>query len=268
MRRTEESSSAVLAVAVLGPLVVCGILALFRGLVVNTNAALILVLVVVGVAATGQRLAGVVAALASALWFDLLLTVPYGQLAIADPDDIETAVLLILAGLAVTEIALWGRRQQSRSSRREGYLAGVVAAARLVASGESSLPELTDRVAQQIKDVLDLDACRFDPDPAPDGAQIGRDGAVTWNGREVDVEREGLPTMDQITVLVENGGTAYGRYVLTSATTIRRPDLEQRLVVVTLAEQVGAALAVRPPTTDPHVCRGTEDQRASRSGQQ
>ena len=39
-------------------------------------------------------------------------------------------------GVAVTELALWGRRQQSRSSTREGYLAGVVAAARIMASLE------------------------------------------------------------------------------------------------------------------------------------
>ncbi len=236
-------SPALLAIAVLAPLAVCGLLVPLRGVVVTTNAALVLVLVVVAVASTGQRLAGVVAALSSAVWFDLLLTVPYGQFAITNPDDVETAVLLTVAGLAVTEIALWGRRQQSRSSSREGYLAGVVAAARIVASGESSVPELVERVGRQIKDVLDLDAWRFDTHPAHDGARLERDGRVSWNGHTVDVKRDGLPTMDEITLIVESGGARYGRYVLTASTTVRRPDLEQRLVVVTLAEQVGAALA-------------------------
>jgi Domain of unknown function (DUF4118) len=234
---------ALLVIAVLAALAVCGLLVPFRGVVATANAALVLVLVVVAVASTGHRLAGVLAALSSAVWFDLLLTVPYGQFAITDPDDVETAVLLTIAGLAVTEIALWGRRQQSGSSRREGYLAGVVAAARIVASGESPVPDLIERVTGQIKDILDLDACRFDPDPTHDGPVLDRDGAVSWNGRTVDVEREGLPTMDEIDLIVENGGTRYGRYVLTAATAVRRPDLEQRLVVVTLAEQVGAALA-------------------------
>jgi hypothetical protein len=54
--------------------------------------------------------------------------------------------------------------------------------------------------------------------------------------------------MDEISLVVENRGTTHGRYVLTAATGVRRPDLEQRLVVVTLAEQVGAALAARPAT--------------------
>jgi Domain of unknown function (DUF4118) len=239
---------ALFVVAVLAPLAVCGLLVPFRGVVVNTNAALVLVLVVVAVASTGHRLAGVLAALSSAVWFDLLLTVPYGQFAITDPDDVETAVLLTIAGLAVTEIALWGHRQQAGSSRREGYLAGVVAAARIVASGESPVPDLIERVTGQIQDILDLDACRFDPDPTYDGPVLDRDGAVTWNGQVVDVGREGLPTMDEINLVVENGGTRYGRFVLTASTGIRRPDLEQRLVVVTLAEQIGAALAARPAT--------------------
>jgi K+-sensing histidine kinase KdpD len=233
-----------LAIAVLAPLAVCGLLVPLRDVVENTNAALVLVLVVVGVAATGQRLAGVVAALSSAVCFDLLLTAPYGQLAIAAPGDVETAVLLIVAGLAVTELALWGRRQQSRSSTREGYLAGV-AAARIMATGETSLPDLTEQVARQIRDVLDLDACRFEPGPAEGGARIDREGTVFWNDRQVDVEHDGLPTMDEIQLPVENHGSVYGHYVLTSATKIRRPALEQRLVAVTLAEQVGAALSAK-----------------------
>lgn len=243
MRRSVPGTPALSVIAVLAPLAVCGILVPFRGLLANTNAALVLVLVVVAVAATGNRWAGVIAAVSSALWFDLLLTAPYGQLAIANRDDVETAVLLTIAGLAVTEIALWGRRQQSGSSRREGYLAGVAAVARTVASGESSVPDLVERVAQQITDVLDLDACRFDPDPAGDGVRIDRDGTTTWHGQEIDVERDGLPAMDEISLPVEYGGAVYGRYVLTSSTTIRRPDREQLLVAVTLAEQVGAALS-------------------------
>ena len=243
-----------LAVAVLAPLALCGLLVPFRADVATTNAALLLVLVVVGVATTGNRLAGVVAALSSALWFDLLLAPPYGVLTIADRDEMETAVLLTVTGLAVTEIAMWGRRQQSRSSRREGYLAGVAAVARTVASGGSSLSDLAERVARQISDVLDLDACRFDPGPAdPDdgtAVRIDRDGTTSWNGHEVDVDRDGLPTMDEITLPVEHGGTSYGRYVLTSSTAVRRPDREQLLVAVTLAEQVGAALSARRTGAD------------------
>src|SRR3954451_20582263 len=50
----------------------------------------------------------------------------YFHFAIAERDDVEGAVRLALIGLAVTEIALWGRRQQARGSTRAGYLRGVV----------------------------------------------------------------------------------------------------------------------------------------------
>lgn len=232
-------------VAVLAPLAVCGLIVPFRTEVANTNAALVLVLVVVGVAATGRRLAGVVAALSSFLWSDLLLAPPYGVLTITDPDDLETAILLTIVGIAVTEIALWGRRQQSRASEREGYLNGVVAAARIVASGEAEIPDLTDRVGRQITEILDLDACHFAPGPAADGAQLHRDGTITWNGHAVDVGRDGLPTLAEIELPVESNGVGFGHYVLVSATAVRRPTLEQRLVAVTLAEQVGAAHSAR-----------------------
>lgn len=124
--------------ALAAPGATCVILAALRNVLPNANAALVLALVVVAVAAVGHRPSGLVAALSSAVWFDFFLTEPYYDFTIADRDDIETAVLLTLVGLAVTEIALWGRRHQSRASRREGYLDGVVAAARMVATGRDS----------------------------------------------------------------------------------------------------------------------------------
>ena len=130
-----RARSLALVAAVLAPVAVCALLSLARDLITNNNAALVLVLVVVAVAATGYRLAGLVAAVVSAAAFDFFLTQPYLDFAISERDDIEAAVLLALIGLAVTEIALWGRRQQARASTRAGYLDGVVSAARLAASG-------------------------------------------------------------------------------------------------------------------------------------
>jgi K+-sensing histidine kinase KdpD len=237
-----------LIAAVFVPIVLCAALSLVRGAVDNTNAALVLVLVVVGVAATGRRLPGVVAALVSTGAFDFFLTAPYLRFAIADRDDIETAVLLVLIGLAVTEVALWGRRQQARSSSREGYLAGVVTAARLAASGTESAAGLVELVGRQIADLLDLDACRFDPSDEPstvDRPRLEPDGGITWRGHAVDVRREGLPVHDEIELLVRSGGAILGRYLLISTSAVRRPDIERRLVVVTLADQVGAALSMR-----------------------
>jgi hypothetical protein len=41
---------------------------------------------------------------------DRFLTHPYRRLAVSNPDDVEALVLLLAVVLAVTELALWGRR--------------------------------------------------------------------------------------------------------------------------------------------------------------
>lgn len=236
-------SPLVVAVALLAPLTACATLAPFRDDIANTNAALGLVLIVVGVAATGHRVAGLAASVSSAVWFDFFLTEPYQRFTIADRDDIETAVLLTVVGLGVTEIALWGRRQQARASSRAGYLDGVVSAARIVATAGASATIVADHVARQITDVLDIDGCRFDPAPGNGTLpRLNHDGTVTRHGYAVDVDRDGLPVDDEIELVVESGGVVRGRFLLTAATAVSRPDLERRLVAVILAHQVAVVL--------------------------
>ena len=92
------------------PLALAALLVPFRGSFPNTDAALALILVVVAVAANGYRLAGILAAVSAAAWFDFFLTQPYERFAITRRADIETTILLLVIGVAVTEIAVWGRR--------------------------------------------------------------------------------------------------------------------------------------------------------------
>lgn len=231
-----------MALALLGPALVGWLLGLARDVVDNANAALVLVLVVVGVAATGRRLAGIVAALSATAWFDFFLTEPYLTFTINDRNDVETAVLLILVGLAVTELSLWGRRQQGRASRREGYLSGVVSAARIVAAGGTPTGELVERIADQVTTVLDVDGCRYDDGTRALRYRLRPDGTLTDGDRTVDVDRSGLPTDDVIELPIQHAGIGHGRFLITAATRISRPSLEQRLVAVTLAEQAAAGL--------------------------
>jgi K+-sensing histidine kinase KdpD len=229
--------------AVLGPLVVCAAASPFREGFDNANAALLLVLVIVAVASFGIRPAGVVAAVSSAVWFDFFLTVPYNRLTIDNRGDIETTVLLVVIGAAVTEIALWGRRQQARASRQNGYLAGVLTASRAVAKGGST-GEVIDHVRAELIAVLEIDACRFADGNCRQGTpQLNHDGSVTRGPHQLKVERDGLPTNAEIELVVQHAGTTKGRFLLTASARIVRPDLEQRLVAVALADQVGAALA-------------------------
>src|SRR6478736_660328 len=73
--------SAVLLLSAVVPLAVSLALSPFRASIASTNAALVLVLIVVAAAATGLRFAGMVAAVSSAVSFDFFLTAPYYRLA-------------------------------------------------------------------------------------------------------------------------------------------------------------------------------------------
>src|SRR5262249_33297523 len=132
-RMTRRDTQAVLA-GLAAPLALAAILVPFRGSFPNTDAALAMILVVVAVAANGYRLAGILAAVSAAAWFDFFLTQPYERFTITRRADIETTILLLIIGIAVTELAVWGRRQQSAASRRAGHLRGINAAAQSVAA--------------------------------------------------------------------------------------------------------------------------------------
>lgn len=203
---------------------------------------LILVLIVVGAAATGDRAAGLLAAVSAGAWFDFFLAPPYLTFTINDADDIETAVLLVLISAAVTEVALWGRRQQARASRRSGYLEGLLNAARAVAEGTAPDSAVTDLVAGQITEVLDADEGHFVTGPVHDSrvAVLDHDGVVVRNGRPVDVDRVGLPTDEYTAVPVRKGPHEVGHFLLTAASRVAYPSREQRRVAVLLADQVAA----------------------------
>jgi K+-sensing histidine kinase KdpD len=89
------------------------------------NVAILLLLGVQGVAIIGGRLGGLIAAVVAALSFDFFFTEPYLQLVIDDRTDIITAVLLLLAGIATSELgALRVKREAKAHSEETGDSAG------------------------------------------------------------------------------------------------------------------------------------------------
>ena len=154
-------------------------------------------------------------------------------------------MLLVVIGVIVTEIALWGRREQARAARRSGYLDGVLSTAKSVAEGDTPTSALIDVVARQIVEVLNVDDCRFVPGEVRDKrlALLDQDGTVTRNGNVVDVVRSGLPFDEEIAVVVRRGPKVLGHFVITAATRIVRPSRQQLRVAVLLADQVAPALA-------------------------
>src|SRR5215471_11223027 len=212
--------------ALAAPLLLTVILVPFRTSFPNTDAALALILVVVAVAANGYRLAGYLAALSAAVWFDFFLTRPYEELTITRRADIETTVLLLVIGVAVTEIAVWGRRQHAAASRRAGYLDGINAAAQAAAAGDSP-SELIDQVSASLSELLSLRSCVFQYGKAGLGnpARLLSNGQVVLGQRTMDVAAQGLPDQTDIELLVETGGVFQGRFLM-RANPGARPTLE------------------------------------------
>ena len=225
--------------ALAAPLGVAAILLPFRASWSNTNVALLLVVVVVGVAAIGNRVAGALAAVWAALWFDFFFTVPYYRFTIRSSADVTTAVLLLLTGLAVSQLAARARRLKVITVTDAGYLAQIYETASLAKSAR--VPDVVvDRVKEQLVGLLDLEGARFEY-----GSLLGHpprlepDGTVTVGRYRWDVELSGLPA-EEVELRTFGNGQYYGRFML-KAKPGSKPPLQARLVAVTMADQAGRA---------------------------
>ena len=228
--------------ALVAPLAAAAILLPFRSSWSNTNVALLLVVVIVAVSAIGNRIAGVLAAVGSAVWFDFFFTLPYYRFTIRSSDDVTTAVLLLATGLAVSQLAARARQLQVVAITDEGYLTQIHDTAALAQSARSP-DAVVDHVRDQLVGLLGLEGFRFEygsllghpPRLEPDGT-IAMTGHAQW-----DVEQRGLPA-DEIELRTFGNGQYYGRFMLKPKPGAR-PSLQARLVAVTLADQAGRALA-------------------------
>ncbi|MCX4671171.1 PAS domain-containing sensor histidine kinase [Streptomyces sp. NBC_01381] len=229
------------AAGALAPFAAALVLMPFRTSVTHTNLALLLVVVVVAVSALGNRWAGALAALSAVAWFDFFHTEPYQSFHIQDRADVETAVLLLVVGVIVSQLAARGRTLERVAVTDASYLERLHGTTRLVRFSTSS-DDIVRRVRQELTEVLELRACRFE------GGQLtGRpprlepDGSVKVAGWIWDLEWQGWPDGE-----IELRAIAYGRYqgrfMMTPAPGSVPPPLEARLVAVDLASQAAAAL--------------------------
>ncbi|MDX3758011.1 DUF4118 domain-containing protein [Streptomyces sp. AK02-04a] len=147
--------------ALLGPFLVALALVPFRTDLSNTNAALILVVMVVAVAAVGNRITGALAALSAAAWFDFFLTEPYERFTMTETDDIETAVLLLAVGLIVSQLAVHARRLEVVTVTDADHLHRIHETADLARTSRSADP-VVEHVRRQLIELLGLRTCRFE----------------------------------------------------------------------------------------------------------
>lgn len=237
-----------LAAGLLGPLATALILVPFRTDLSHTNAALILVVVVVAVAALGSRTAGALAALSATAWFDFFLTRPYQGFGMTDSTDIGTAALLLVVGLIVSQLAARARRLEVITVTDAGYLARIHETADL--AGSSTSPDaVVDHVRGQLIELLGLRACRFEFGTLlGHPARLEPDGCVTVGRKRWDIDGRGWPD-GETELRTYAGGHYVGRFMLTPGPGAV-PPLQARLVAVALADRTGGALDTTGRTTD------------------
>lgn len=225
----------------IAPIGVAMALVALRDTMVSANVALVLVAVVVLVAVGGGRAAGATAAVFAALSFDFFFTKPYLHLRIATGDDVETTVLLLAVGLVVGHVAARGRRARTTAEARRGEVRRIYRVAELAAKGDDATDVIMAAQAELI-DLLALRDCRFEAPPFHSALErIERSGAMSRHDHYVHDAGFELPR-DGVELPVLGRGHVLGRFVL-SPTPHTGVSLEQRVVAVALADQVGAALA-------------------------
>jgi hypothetical protein len=222
------------------PLAVALVLVPFRTSIPNTDAALVLVAVVVAVAANGHRIGGLLAAASTAVWFDYFLTRPYEHLSITRSTDIETTVLLLCVGAAVTELAVRGRRQRVLAATDEQYLSAIADTAELASAGPS-VSELSRLVQAHLITLLGLRGCEFERTRFGGLPRLDASGGLRWGEKDWDLDQYGMPA-SKVELLAEANGRAFGRFVLDPEPG-RLAPLAARRVASMLANQVGAAQA-------------------------
>jgi Domain of unknown function (DUF4118) len=238
----ESNASVGLVVAALGPVAVALILVPFRTQLANANLALILVLVVVIAAIIGGRRAGALAAIVATLSFDFFLTRPYLSLKIETSNDLETAVTLLGVGLLVGAVASRGRRSERDRERAGEAISRVHRVADEIARGVA-IDEVATSVTRELRELLRLYDCWIEFPPfhfvAP---RLERGGSIEGSEHRffdggVAISEDGV----DLTVLEQ--GRAIARLMLIGDPS-HAVTIEERVVAVALADQLGVALAL------------------------
>jgi hypothetical protein len=186
----------------------------------------------------------------AALSFDFFHTQPYNQLRIASRDDIVTTVLLLIVGLTVGQVAAKGRRARNSAAARSGQIRRIYRVAELAAGGDDPTDVIMGAQAE-LAALLDLRTCRFEAAPyGPPLERLERSGSTAWHqyryrdgGFELSNDGVELPVVGR--------GSSLGRFVL-EPNAGSGVSLEQRVVAVAIADQVGAVLAAPQPGEKGH----------------
>jgi K+-sensing histidine kinase KdpD len=227
------------AAAVVAPLVVAVAMIPLRDAIGNTNVALVLMAVVVAIAATGRRTAAIVGAFSAALWFDFFQTEPYYSFTIYRSQDWVSVAVLLVAGLVVSQVAIWGRHQQSHAARTHSEISALRSIADLVATDEDpAIAQIT--AAYWLRELLQARDCRYETNRGQEVATlIEPDGTVRVGALRWAASTQGLPG-PELYLAVRSGGDVVGWFVIEPSPGEKVSE-DSLFTAAAIADQVGAA---------------------------
>jgi hypothetical protein len=206
----------------------------------GANLALLFVIPVLLGALTGGRWAGVGSAVAATMCFDFFLTRPYLSLRIDSADDVETLVLFAVVALIAAELGIRSRRLQAESHEAKSELARLRRVADVSARGADG-EDIVLSVCAELVGLFGLTDCEYVAG-ANDALipTLGRGGAMLDAPLVIGSRGFELPAgLTAIEVL--GRGKVVGSLVMHAPRGIST-TLEQRVVAVALADQLGMAL--------------------------
>jgi K+-sensing histidine kinase KdpD len=203
----------------------------------NTNVALLLALVTVGISVLGGLVPGAVGGLITALTYNVLFTQPYWSLRITDIEDVETVILLVLIGAAVGALVSWGRRQQREAARQEASARRLRRHAE-IAAGSETLGRLLQQTREELCEVLDIRTCLYEPGP-PSG------DLALFTHTGVTVPANSAATRPWVAIPVRRSGRIVGHFLVEippRANGLMAFTVESRQSALALADNIGLVL--------------------------
>jgi K+-sensing histidine kinase KdpD len=246
MNENDSTSLAIGAAGVAVAIGVGGLLVPVRDVIGNTNVALVLVIVIVGAATLGGRIAGTITAAAACLSFNFFHTQPLYSLRIHSSDDIWTVVLLFTIGLAVGQLSVFARRTQRKSAIDRAGVIHLEKVGAMVAE-DQTVSTVWPAVRAALLDELTLVDATFEPgDHAGSSMDVlKRNGrfdskVMFWSRGGMELPRDG------IAVPVSAGTRHFGRIVL-APNPGKGTTTDQRRVAVALADLLAVTIDRHPP---------------------
>jgi hypothetical protein len=149
-------------------------------------------------------------------------------------------VLLLMVGVAVSQLAAYARRLKVIAITDAGYLAQIQETTALAQPARSP-HDVAEHVREQPTVLLGLEQAWFGfGSLLSHPPRLQTDGTVTAGAGRRDGERIGLP--EEVELRVSDGGQYYGRFLLRPRPE-SRPSVQARIVAVSLADLVSRAFS-------------------------